>query len=206
MEGRISTRNQLTGIPNNYSYPGYAGPSTFNNWTYQGGAGLVDTSQGSNAWYGSSAPAGYGGNQFAFLQGGSGSILSQTFTSAAAGMATVSWLEGARPYFGSTNGDQTYKVYLNGMEIGEFSTLSGQSFGLESAAGLLVVGDNVLSFVGQTNADKTAFFDNVSVTAVPEPATWAMMILGFVGIGVVGYRRKAKPSRCLARLVQAGTV
>jgi hypothetical protein len=29
-----------------------------------------------------------------------------------------------------------------------------------------------------------------SVSAVPEPATWAMMILGFIGIGTVTYRRR----------------
>jgi hypothetical protein len=29
--------------------------------------------------------------------------------------------------------------------------------------------------------------------AVPEPATWAMMILGFAGVGFMAYRRKAKP-------------
>jgi len=31
----------------------------------------------------------------------------------------------------------------------------------------------------------------LSVTAVPEPATWAMMILGFLGVGFVAYRRKS---------------
>ena len=31
-----------------------------------------------------------------------------------------------------------------------------------------------------------------SVAAVPEPATWAMMILGFAGVGLVAYRRKSK--------------
>jgi hypothetical protein len=30
--------------------------------------------------------------------------------------------------------------------------------------------------------------DNVSVTAVPEPSTWAMMILGFLSVGFVAYR------------------
>jgi PEP-CTERM motif len=30
--------------------------------------------------------------------------------------------------------------------------------------------------------------------AVPEPSTWAMMILGFAGIGFMAYRRKNKPS------------
>lgn len=29
-----------------------------------------------------------------------------------------------------------------------------------------------------------------TVAAVPEPATWAMMILGFFGLGFIGYRRK----------------
>lgn len=30
--------------------------------------------------------------------------------------------------------------------------------------------------------------------AVPEPSTWAMMILGFAGIGFIAYRRKSKPA------------
>jgi hypothetical protein len=34
-----------------------------------------------------------------------------------------------------------------------------------------------------------------SATAVPEPCTWAMLILGFVGFGFIGYRRKAKTAR-----------
>jgi hypothetical protein len=31
-----------------------------------------------------------------------------------------------------------------------------------------------------------------SVAAVPEPSTWAMMLLGFAGIGIIAYRRKSK--------------
>jgi hypothetical protein len=31
-------------------------------------------------------------------------------------------------------------------------------------------------------------------SAVPEPSTWAMLILGFAGVGFMAYRRKAKPS------------
>ena len=30
-----------------------------------------------------------------------------------------------------------------------------------------------------------------TIAAVPEPSTWAMMILGFLGLGVVAFRRKA---------------
>jgi hypothetical protein len=32
------------------------------------------------------------------------------------------------------------------------------------------------------------------VTAVPEPSTWAMMLLGFAGLGFMTYRRKSKPA------------
>jgi hypothetical protein len=33
-----------------------------------------------------------------------------------------------------------------------------------------------------------------AVSAVPEPSTWAMMILGFCGVGFMAYRRKSKPA------------
>jgi PEP-CTERM motif len=32
------------------------------------------------------------------------------------------------------------------------------------------------------------------VSAVPEPSTWAMMLIGFAGIGFMAYRRKSKPA------------
>jgi hypothetical protein len=35
-------------------------------------------------------------------------------------------------------------------------------------------------------------------TDVPEPSTWAMMILGFCGIGFLAHRRKSKPAFRLA--------
>ena len=35
---------------------------------------------------------------------------------------------------------------------------------------------------------------NAVNAAVPEPSTWAMMILGFSGVGFMAYRRKAKPA------------
>ena len=33
-----------------------------------------------------------------------------------------------------------------------------------------------------------------NISAVPEPSTWAMMLLGFAGVGVMAYRRKSKPA------------
>jgi hypothetical protein len=38
---------------------------------------------------------------------------------------------------------------------------------------------------------------DVSLTAVPEPSTWAMMLLGLAGLSFVGYSRKKKDSAFL---------
>jgi hypothetical protein len=37
-----------------------------------------------------------------------------------------------------------------------------------------------------------------NVSAVPEPSTWAMMILGFFGVGFTAYRRNQRPMLRLA--------
>jgi hypothetical protein len=44
---------------------------------------------------------------------------------------------------------------------------------------------------GVTNA-------TIDVAAVPEASTWAMMVLGFLGVGLMAYRRKNGPSLRLA--------
>ena len=58
----------------------------------------------------------------------------------------------------------------------------------------LQAGDT-LSFVvnnaGSFNNDSTAL--TATITAVPEPSTWAMIILGFAGVGFMSYRRSRKP-------------
>jgi hypothetical protein len=182
-------------VPGSYVYP----EGTLDDWTYGGGTGLINTSVGSNPWYGSTSPSGYGGQQYAFVQGGSVSTLSQTFSSASAGLTTIEWLEGSRPNFGSYDGNQTYEVLLNNVVLGVYSTLSGQNFISESVKGTLVAGLNTLQFEGLTvEGDHTVFVDNVAVSAVPELSTWGMMLLGFAGIGFFAYRRAKKSSAALA--------
>jgi hypothetical protein len=39
-----------------------------------------------------------------------------------------------------------------------------------------------------------AWFKASFASAVPEPSTWAMLLLGFAGIGLMAYRRKSKPA------------
>jgi hypothetical protein len=54
-------------------------------------------------------------------------------------------------------------------------------------------GSDTLTFQAQ-NSNFSYRLDDVSVTrvasAVPEPSTWAMTLIGFAGIGFLAYRRK----------------
>jgi uncharacterized protein (TIGR03118 family) len=47
---------------------------------------------------------------------------------------------------------------------------------------------NTLYFTDGVNGESNGLFG--SITAVPEPSTWAMMILGFVGVAFLAYRRR----------------
>jgi hypothetical protein len=56
-----------------------------------------------------------------------------------------------------------------------------------------------LAFRNDANFDGLDSFSVTGVTsAVPEPSTWAMMILGFAGLGFMAYRRNAKPALSMA--------
>jgi PEP-CTERM motif len=56
-----------------------------------------------------------------------------------------------------------------------------------------IVGGQVSNFSAVSNGSFAA--NAVPVTpGVPEPSTWAMMILGFAGVGFMAYRRKSKPA------------
>ncbi|MEH2529816.1 hypothetical protein V1277_003809 [Bradyrhizobium sp. AZCC 1588] len=56
---------------------------------------------------------------------------------------------------------------------------------------------NTISF-NELNGPSYIGLDDVSVAAVPEPATWAMMILGFSAVGFMAYRRKSTPALMVA--------
>jgi hypothetical protein len=76
---------------------------------------------------------------------------------------------------------------------------NGDQFLLATNAYIMFSG---LSFdkVKLSSSGNSFEFDNVfagsqsRVGAVPEPSTWAMMILGFAGIGFMAYRRKSQPA------------
>lgn len=94
-----------------------------------------------------------------------------------------------------------YSVFLNGSSIGTIPTNSGvnafqeartYSFAVDSST---LLASNTVSF-GGTGGDGY-IIDYVALmgerSAVPEPATWAMMLIGFFGIGGMVRSNRRKP-------------
>jgi hypothetical protein len=95
----------------------------------------------------------------------------------------------------------TYNITYSG-DDDVFLAINGQVFSQDG--GVHAIGQvNTASFnTGTADNQLEIFFaDRYNVQselqftvtpAVPEPSTWAMMILGFCGLGFIAYRRKAK--------------
>jgi hypothetical protein len=169
------------------------------NWADNGpqnSAGLFST------FFGSSTPAG-----FTFLGGTVGSEANlMTKTMSAAGNGTVTFMQITGSFnFGSTPGNDVSIRHDDGVSFYTTNGLSPQTPGFATLT-------NPLHFAGETVAVTDSFHVNgqqnflidyvagngspsiLQVAAVPEASTWAMMILGFFGVGFMAYRRKgARP-------------
>ena len=66
-------------------------------------------------------------------------------------------------------------------------TLSSLGFAVASN------GDHIFFASDLANAAGATGSVGALASAVPEPSTWAMMVLGFAGVGFMAYRRKSKP-------------
>ncbi len=58
-----------------------------------------------------------------------------------------------------------------------------------------IVSDNTVQISDGTNVIACNFCVNFTNASVPEPSTWAMTLLGFAGLGFVGYRQGQKFAR-----------
>jgi hypothetical protein len=89
--------------------------------------------------------------------------------------------------FGAANGPITFRSELD--------------FTANLTAGTHTIALQSTRLFAPASKVRAQYFDNVSLdvtAAVPEPSTWAMMVLGFAGIGFVTYRRKSKPAMMAA--------
>ena len=113
------------------------------------------------------------------------------------GVIDGSEITGTSAFRGADN-----EVFTNG-----FAFVSTVGISFETAAGQSV---NIFSFFGQGTpptgnaygefaANPGAFgVGTFTLTAVPEASTWALMLIGFAGLGMAGYRASQKRAATLA--------
>lgn len=139
-------------------------------------------------------------NPFADFGGGNEpnvSTLSQTFNTVADATYFLSFSAGA---FGPSGGLQTFTYSVTGSPSGTATVTNDNNFDTTfktfGQSFVALGGPTTVSFTlaGNTSINQDGFLDNVSVTGpVPEPATWAMMLMGFGMVGV-GLRSRRKPT------------
>jgi hypothetical protein len=153
-------------IDPNYSVEG-GGPAI----TYFNPAYLPDSS--TSRWVSVDAAGGPGNSTVVF---------ETTFT--ADSLDTVSGLWGT-DNFGS--------LVVNGITVAQLVNTDPANFNqLHAFSFIPKLGDNILEVSLTDTGPPTAFRIDGFAGAVPEPSTWAMMILGFAGIGFMAYRRKGQ--------------
>jgi hypothetical protein len=82
---------------------------------------------------------------------------------------------------GTVSGN-TGSLHINFADVPQVYTFNGGTFSL--------ILNDIDVGVGSSSNVSGLF----TVTAVPEPSTWAMIILGFLGVGFAAYRRKGAAS------------
>jgi hypothetical protein len=135
-------------------------------------------------------PAGTVGNYLAAGPSDGGLNGPVTFAFTNPSVTALSFLWGSPDSFNSltittTSGVYTFDTALLGLDG------SGNNADSTDVEFLAQAGSDITS-VTFSSAQDAFEASNFAVSGVPEPATWAMMVLGFLGVGFVGYRRKDK--------------
>ena len=143
-------------------------PATFT------GSSTVSLPYSNNALY---APVGNGSNNATFFQT---AILSGTIQGTGSDVQLT------------VSSDDDALVYLNGKYVGGNPGVHGVETSLLDLGNLLGPASLEIFFAdrAQTGAVLDVGLTGATISAVPEPSTWAMIILGFAGIGFLAYRRK----------------
>jgi hypothetical protein len=140
------------------------GPNTTSAWEFAGGTGI----SGANSGFTGGTPNGTNGNDVAFIQGGTGSKISQLVGDFQANTAYVIAFTAAQ----RLNNNQDFKVTVDGNVVGTFRP-QDSNYRLEYTAAFTPgAGAHVIAFEGIDSAggDNTAFIDAVHVMAVGSPA------------------------------------
>lgn len=171
-----------------FSYNPSIGDAT---WNFFGSSGI---SASDGPW----APTDGATSQMAFLQinGNEVNGFSQSFSFASSGVFTLGYIAGTRD--GYPGIDYTVSLTRDSDSTIVFTTndttVSPQPFrNLNYSVSVPTTGNYTLQFLalthGDTYTDRSAVFDNIAVTAIPEPSTYTV-ITGLVALGLVARRRR----------------
>jgi len=162
----------------------------FDGWTLSGNTGYTGV-------IGCSSYCPEDGNYQGFF-GAVGSLgyISQSFSDAVGTTYTVSLWEASD---GGTPSE--FDVAINGTDYIDINPVPAAGY-VQYTFTFTGSGTDTLSISNQ-NDPAYQYVDNVYVgvgpqTAVPEPSTWAMMLLGFAGLGFAGYRSRRASLGALA--------
>jgi hypothetical protein len=90
-------------------------------------------------------------------------------------------------------GDVTVTVFDNLGQSFTFSAKANQDFAAFGIIALTGTGETISSIdITSDGFNSVKQIGFGFATAVPEPSTWAMMILGFFGVGFMAYRRRGQ--------------
>jgi hypothetical protein len=176
-------------------------PSSFaiGDWTFTNGAQPVQVnvlSSGNGA-----QPFGTSGNYLSVLGGGTENV---SFSA----RPSFSFFWGSIDDFNTitvqtTNGNESF----TGTDIAtRFAADGVQATGCQTVTNCnryftFTDGDAGQNITGFTISSTRNSFELTNISAVPEPATWAMLIVGFLGIGFLSYRKSSRSSNVQFRIV-----
>ena len=141
--------------------------SNSNPWTFAGSSGVSTNGSG----FTSGNPNAPEGSQVAFLQGGSGSTISQSVDFGTTGGTYVITFNAAQRG-NIANQQQNFQVLVDGTVVGTFMPSSANYQALTTTSFMVGSGMHTISFQGLDSAggDNTAFIDNVAIaTASTKP-------------------------------------
>lgn len=102
--------------------------------------------------------------------------------------------------FGANQNTPSVANGSNSSGAGGVPTFFISFYGKDNKLGALSGTSGVIAFDDGGGKGADGDYDDIvvrfNVSAVPEPTTWAMMLLGFAGIGLLAYRRKSKAVAC----------
>ena len=155
------------------------------------GASVVDlTHPGPNLLVNGNFTSGSGNNATGWTYANVfGATASGVVSSSCGGGLATCWFDGAVQAYdaitqniATTVGD-TYRISFLLSDDGQLTTFSD----LSTNGNTTGTGGNGIDVLAYAQAGLPI------AGGVPEPSTWAMMLLGFAGIGFMAYRRKSKP-------------